>query len=244
VETRLVILGIDTCDSRGSVALRQGGSILALQRHESTEDFSSWLLPAVHRCLQSAGPALRDVDLFAVAGGPGSFTGLRVGLTTVKAWAELFGKRIVRVSRLEVMVRLAGEERGYVAASFDAQRGQIFGGLYKLNEKRGGELIEQEMVIAPGDFVNWVVHRAREQAVRWIAMDPELLSCTQAWENRVRKGSEILRCPDGLAAGVAELGEELAQQGQFTDVLQLDANYVRRSDAEIFWKDPGSHARQ
>ena len=239
----MIILAVDTCDARGSVALRHAGSLLALQRHESTEDFSSWLLPAVAECLKSGRLALCDMDVFAVASGPGSFTGLRVGLTAVKAWAELFGKKVVAVSRLELMARLAGEAPGYVAASFDAQRGQIFGGLYRLSKNRGGELIEQEMVIAPGDFVHWVAQRVGQEAVRWMAMDPELLTSTQSWKEGAVKSRQILRCPDGLAAGVAELGEERAQQGQFTDQLQLDANYVRRSDAEVFWKDPASHAR-
>lgn len=243
-ESRLVILGIDTCDSRGSVVLREAGSVVARQRHETTEDFSSWLLPAVDQCLKRGGLALCNVELFAVASGPGSFTGLRVGLTTVKAWAELFGRRIVGVSRLEVMARLAGDKPGYVTSSFDAQRGQIFGGLYRIGEKREGELIEQQMVIAPEGFVDWVAEHTGKETVRWVSMDPELLASAPSWRIRAGKGEEILRCPDGLAAGVAELGEERAEQGKFTDALHLDANYVRRSDAEIFWKDPGSHARQ
>jgi len=242
--TRLVVLGIDTCDSRGSVAVREAGCLAALQRHETAEDFSSWLLPTVELCLKGAGLALSNVDVFAVASGPGSFTGLRVGLTAVKAWVELFGTRIVGVSRLEVIARMVGEKPGLVAASFDAQRGQIFAGLYRIGDRREAELIDREMVIAPDEFVNWVAERAGQQTLRWIAMDPELLTCTPGWRIRPGKGEEILRCPDGVAAGVAELGEERARQGKFTDALQLDANYVRRSDAEIFWKDPSGHGRR
>jgi len=234
----LIILAVDSCDFRGSVALREAGSLVGLQRHERAEDFSSWLIPAVARCLEQAGLELRNVDVFAVASGPGSFTGLRVGLTATKAWAELFGKRIVAVSRLEVMTRLAGEMPGYVAASFDAQRGQIFGGLYQIGEKREGRVIDQEIVIAPDEFVKWVGERAGRESVRWIGLDPGLLTAAPGWERRAERGELILRCSCGLAAGVAELAEERAQRGEFTDALRLDANYVRRSDAEIFWKDP------
>ena len=240
----MLVLGIDTCDSRGSVALRRAASLVGLQRHETAEDFSSWLIPAAEQSLRNAGLVLRNVDLFAVTTGPGSFTGLRVGLTAVKAWAELLGKRIVGVSRLEVMARMAGEKRGYVAASFDAQRGQAFCGLYRLGEEQGSELVEQEMVIAPGEFVNWVGERAGGETVRWIALDPQLLSSTLSWRSRAGKREDILLCPDGLVAGVAELGEERAQRGLSTDALRLDANYVRRSDAEIFWKDPANHVRR
>lgn len=236
-------LGIDTCEARGSVAVRSGGALAALQRHETPEDFSSWLLPAVDSCLKEAGLSLSKLDLLGVATGPGSFTGLRVGLTAVKAWAELFGKPAVGVSRLEVMARSVGEKPGYVAASFDAQRGQIFGGLYRFDQKMRWSLIEQEMVIAADEFVRWVGERTNGETVRWITLDPELLAEVPSWKERAARGETLVRSAEELASGVAELAEELAEKGEFTDALRLDANYVRRSDAEIFWKDPGSHAR-
>ena len=156
------------------MAVRQDGALVSLQRHESSEDYSSWLLPAVERGLRSAGAILREVSLLAVASGPGSFTGVRVGLTTVKAWAELFGIKVVGVSRLEVMARQAGDAAGFVAASFDAQRGQVFGGLYKREGKRGWSLIEEEMVIAPEGFVEWAQKHAAGDSIRWITLDPGL----------------------------------------------------------------------
>ncbi len=216
---------------------------MTAQKHESAEDYSSWLLPAVERGLKSAGANLRELDLFAVASGPGSFTGVRVGLTTVKAWAELFGTRVAGVSRLEVMARQAENASGFVAASFDAQRGQVFGGLYKREGKQGWSLIEQEMVIAPDEFVRWVAERVDGGTVRWITLDPELFAEAPSWKERAAKGETLIRCAEGLAAGVAALGEERAHAGNFTDPLLLDANYLRRSDAEIFWKDPASHGK-
>ena len=216
---------------------------MALQKHESPEDYSSWLLPAVERGLRSAGANLREVGLVAVATGPGSFTGVRVGLTSVKAWAELFGMRVVGVSRLEVMALQLAEAAGFVAASFNAQRGQVFGGLYKHNGKRGWSLIEEEMVIAPDGFVKWVAECACGEPVRWITLDPELYADVPIWKERAARGESLIRSADGLAAGVAEWGEERARQGKFADPLLLDANYVRRSDAEIFWKDPVSHRK-
>jgi tRNA threonylcarbamoyladenosine biosynthesis protein TsaB len=239
----LITLGIDTCEARGSVALLKGGTLVSLEAHETTEDYSTWLLPAVRRCLLTAGAALEDVNLLAVATGPGSFTGLRVGLTTVKAWSELYGKPVVGVSRLEVMARTGGAQFGYVAASFDAQRGQVFGGLYKVASPEALDLIEQEMVIGPGEFVKWVSERTGGLAVRWITLDPQIFEGLPEWKEYADRGSTLIHCPSELAAGIAALGEERARQGRLSDALQLDANYVRRSDAEIFWKDPGSHGR-
>jgi tRNA threonylcarbamoyladenosine biosynthesis protein TsaB len=239
----LITLGIDTCEARGSVAVRRDGRLVSLQSHESSEDYSSWLLPAVERALRATGATLREVGLLAVASGPGSFTGVRVGLTTVKAWAELFGVGVVGVSRLEVMARQAADAAGFVAASFDAHRGQVFGGLYKAGGKQSWSLIEQEMVIAPDEFVKWVAKNSEGETVRWSTLDPELFADTPSWRERAAKGETLVHSGDGLAAGVAELGEERAAQGKFTDSLLLDANYVRRSDAEIFWKDPSSHGK-
>jgi len=70
---------------------------------------------------------MEQVDAYAAAAGPGSFTGVRVGLTSVKAWAEVYGKRIAAVSRLEALAAEAPEETAWVAAFFNAQRGQVFG---------------------------------------------------------------------------------------------------------------------
>ncbi len=239
----MITLGIDTCEARGSVAVRKDGVLVSVQKHESAEDYSSWLLPAVERGLSAAGVKLRDVEVLAVASGPGSFTGLRVGLTAVKAWAELFGIKVVGVSRLEVMARELSGTSGFVAASFDAQRGQVFGGLYKGEGERGWSLIEDEMVIAPDEFVRWVGQQANGDGVRWITLDKELIANVPSWKERAARGEALIHCADGLAAGIAEMGEERARMGKFTDPLVLDANYVRRSDAEIFWKDPASHGK-
>jgi len=239
----LITLGIDTCEARGSVAVRKDGALVSVEKHETGEEYSSWLLPAVERGLRSAGATMREMSLLAVASGPGSFTGVRVGLTAVKAWAELFGIKVASVSRLEVMARQVTKAAGFVAASFDAQRGQVFGGLYKREDKAGWNRIEEEMVIAPEGFVEWVKRRVSGERVEWITLDPQLFGDLPGWKERTASAESMRLSSDGLAAGVAELGEERAQEGKFTDVLLLDANYVRRSDAEIYWKDPASHGK-
>jgi tRNA threonylcarbamoyladenosine biosynthesis protein TsaB len=225
------------------VAVRKDGELASLEAHETTEDYSTWLLPAVRRCLAATGVELKSVGLLAVATGPGSFTGLRVGLATAKAWAELYRMPVVGVSRLEVMARSTGGAPGYVAPSFDAQRGQIFGGLYRAASDGEWELVEQEMVIGPGEFLKWVSERVGGAPVRWVTLDPQIYEGLPGGKEWAERGNSLIRCQGGLAAGIAELGEERASRGQLSDALQLDANYVRRSDAEIFWKDPGSHGR-
>jgi len=161
----VIVLSIDTCDLRGSVAVLQDQAILGLSAHETTEEYSSWLLPAVNALLEKAGLRMDDVGGYAAAAGPGSFTGVRVGLTSVKAWAEVYGKPVAGVSRLEAFAAESRRASNCVAAFVDAQRGQVFGGVYRRNGF-GWAKVGEEMVIAPAKFVaplkRSCLERARE----------------------------------------------------------------------------------
>src|SRR5258708_4315844 len=102
-----------------------------MEEQPSEEDYSIWLLPAVHRVLAKSSLSLAELDGYAVCAGPGSFTGLRVGLTTVKAWAEIYGKPIASLSRLEAFAVSSPEpESAFVASDIDARRDQVFAALY------------------------------------------------------------------------------------------------------------------
>jgi len=233
-------LAIDTCERRGSVAVRREGRLSAIRQHESDEDYSSWLLPAVHDLLRGSGCALKDLNLLAVATGPGSFTGLRVGLTTVKAWAEVYGTPVVGLSRLAALAHRGPEAAQYIAACYDAQRGQIFGGLFKKRPAKI-ELMEPESVLEPEAFLGLIADRCGANAVSWVTPDPELISSQAKWAERAAIGDRLFPYGDGLADSIGELAEERARNREFSDPVTLDANYVRRSDAEIFGKGSTRH---
>lgn len=230
----VIVLSIDTCDSRGSVALLRDDAVLGLIRHEARDEYSSWLLPAVNDVLKMAGLAMKDVGGYAVAAGPGSFTGVRVGLTTVKAWVEVYGKRVAAVSRLQGIAAQAGPA-DYLAPFVDAQRGQVFGAVYR--EVHGDfAMVGEEMVIAPGTFVEAVAELTGEKKVAWVSPDAALLEAETIWKGREKRGERIERASPTLAGIIGRIGMRRLQSGKATDALGLDANYVRRSDAEIFWK--------
>jgi tRNA threonylcarbamoyladenosine biosynthesis protein TsaB len=178
---------------------------------------------------------MRDVELFAVAAGPGSFTGVRVGLTTVKAWSEAYGKPIASLSRLEAIASQVMDAREYVAAFVDAQRGQVFGGLYR-REAGGLQLVDQEMVISPEGLLDWVIERAGDEPVSWISLDPGNVGSLNCWAEVAKLGAKIELSTSVLAPLIGKIGLRRAIEGRFTSALELDAKYVRRSDAEIFWK--------
>ena len=210
-------------------------AVLESVAHEVAADYSSWVLPSAERALRAAGLKMRDVEVYAVAAGPGSFTGVRVGLTTVKAWSEAYGKRIASLSRLEAIAAQASVGREYVAAFVDAQRGQVFGGLYR-REAAGLQLVDQEMVISPEGFLDWVLERAGGDAVSWISLDPEKIDSLHRWAEVENLRAKIELSTSVLAPLIGKIGLRKAIEGRFTNALELDAKYVRRSDAEIFWK--------
>jgi tRNA threonylcarbamoyladenosine biosynthesis protein TsaB len=236
----VLILALDTSDARGGVALLRDASILRTEPHTTAEDYSSWLLPAVDRTLAAANLTMRDVDVYAVAAGPGSFTGVRVGLTTVKAWSEVYARPIAAVSRLEALASESTGSAPYLAASIDARRDQIFAALYR----RQGETLERlddEMVIAPDKFLEWCIAKANSAPIDWVSTDPHCLTQTPHWSSRPALNERVEEVSPLLAHRVGQIGYRLAQQNLFTDALTLDANYIRRSDAELFLKSSSPH---
>lgn len=238
----MILLAIDTCEARGSVAVRREGNVASCLTHSDTVDYSEWLLPAVDQALKAANVGMTQVEVLAVATGPGSFTGLRVGLTTAKAWAEVYGMRVVGVSRLEAMTRPWVCHTPFLAAFYDAQRGQVFGALYN---NQSGQLarVGDELVIPPEGFVALVAEQAGAQKVGWVSQDLALVEGLHLWKQRVADGDAVHACGPQLATAIALVAEERAARGMFSDPLELDANYVRRSDAEIFWKGSSSGVR-
>ncbi|MGB2671821.1 MAG: tRNA (adenosine(37)-N6)-threonylcarbamoyltransferase complex dimerization subunit type 1 TsaB [Candidatus Acidiferrum sp.] len=231
----MILLALDTCDSRGSLAVLRDDEVLATLRHEGTSDYSTWVLPTADEALTAAGLRMVDIDVFAVASGPGSFTGVRVGLTTVKAWSEAYGKPAAGVSRLEAMGSAHPGDEGLVAAFVDAHREQVFGGLFR-RAPQGLILVEQEMVVAPEGFVKWVEERAAGKPVSWVSMDPEKISSLEVWAAHASAGESILLSPNALASAIGKIGRQRARAERLTDALGLDAEYIRRTDAEIFSK--------
>jgi tRNA threonylcarbamoyladenosine biosynthesis protein TsaB len=185
---------------------------------------------------------MAEVDAYAVMSGPGSFTGVRVGLTTVKAWAEVYGKPIVALSRLEAIASRALHGTAYVAAFADANRGYVYGAVYRRSEA-GLTALGDEMVFAPEKFVAAAADLAAGERISWASTDADAVLADAAWEGRKKLNEQIEQVSPFLAETLARLAVGRLAVGQSTDALALDANYVRRPDAEMFWKDTKAHGR-
>lgn len=220
----------------------RGAEVLEVLAHESAEEYSSWLPRAVERVVRACGQAMGAVDAYAVASGPGSFTGLRVGLTTVKAWSEVFGRPIAAVSRLEALASQADEGAKVVAAFVNAHRDQVFGAVYRRNDGRL-ERIEDEMVVAPGKFLALVREWSGAEGVGWVSPDAEHITTQEDWREREEVGEKVQKVSAVFAPVIGRIGYRKLLENRTADALTLDANYVRRSDAELLWKGGSGRGR-
>jgi tRNA threonylcarbamoyladenosine biosynthesis protein TsaB len=234
----VLTLAIDTCDARGSVCLLGELGDAKTVVHDTGEDYSVWLLRAVEQVLSACRRNFSEVGLYAATAGPGSFTGIRVALTTVKAWNEVFGVPIAPVSRLEALARQASRVSAgpdLVVACVDAGRGQVYGGIFR-RDSESLTRIGDEAVFAAGELIEAAVAAAGELGVSWVALDPAALTGAAEWESRAQRSESVQQVSGILAPAVAMLARVMATENRLTDALHLDANYIRRPDAEVKWK--------
>lgn len=228
------LLAIDTTGKDASVALAREGRLTALVAPRHSERHSVQLFRSIQQALHEGGIAQRDVDLYAVANGPGAFTGLRVGLTVVKGLAEMHRKPVVPVSVLEALCEGAGVE-GLLVPVVDAYRGQVFGGIY---DNRNGELLRraEERVLPLEEFLA-ALEAQGIQTPGCTFVGPHLNRWTTQFERSCFSASRREIISPVLADAVARRAERKFFRGEAVDALRLEANYVRRSDAELLWKE-------
>ena len=135
----MIILGIDTSSAACSAALTIDGKLVGERVMNSALTHSQTIMPAVEELLDAQGMLPADVDLFAVAAGPGSFTGVRIGVCAVKALCAGTGKNCARVDALHALALTSGFD-GLICPIFDARRNQVYTALFRGN----GETVKRE----------------------------------------------------------------------------------------------------
>jgi tRNA threonylcarbamoyladenosine biosynthesis protein TsaB len=227
------ILAVDTSTLAGSVAVLEEDRLAGLLATRSDETYSSRLFRHVKLLLDDLTLGLAQFDLYAVAAGPGSFTGLRVGLAAVKGWAEVYAKPVAPVSALEAVAAEARTGGRLLVPVIDARRGQLYAGLYERAEagfKRRGE----EVAMAPAEFLDWLAREIPAETFAFVTPTPEVLAGPLAGSSL--RGRAVEAVPSVLAPEIGRLALARARAGELVDALRLDANYIRRSDAELLWK--------
>lgn len=223
----MLLLAVDTAGTTGGVllarfeaALQSEIGVLGTSSLEPRQ-FSTQLMPAVAGILETAGISLSDVDAFAVVCGPGSFTGLRIGLSAIKALAEVTVKPIISVSRLAMMTTMvAGNscepkaEDGPVHALLDAGRGEFYHGVYR---DAGRTKVEESLQSLAG--ITDSLHRLPGPVV---AYENPVLSALNS------VGITPFRLTDVTVQDALPLILDAWRRSVFADIAHLDANYLRR----------------
>jgi tRNA threonylcarbamoyladenosine biosynthesis protein TsaB len=243
----VLILSLDTSSPSGSVAILRDEITLGVISTRAEEHYSSRIFRHLEFLLSDLTLKLADFDLFAVSAGPGSFTGLRVGLTAAKGWAEVYGKPVVGVSALEAVAFQTRADSAVLVPAVDARRGQIYFGVYR-PAAVGLVLDGGEFVVTPDEFaekLGALAHsgdndRARGErgAFNIVTPDASIVAVVSRLTSNLTAsfaGLEVV--PSVLAPSIGRIAHARALRGDVSDALTLDANYVRRTDAEMRWKD-------
>jgi len=223
-----LVLGVDTCGPSGSVALARldGESMELLGQIElAGKTYSATLVTAVGALLSKAGAKVGQLWAIAVTSGPGSFTGVRVGLGAVKGLAEPGAIPVVAVSRLAVLARKAGTE----SAALDAHRHEVF-------------------VRVAGEGANGREVLAGRAELETITPVPErVATCDDAAEKLLQAAWPHVELARGFApqaSDAIELAAAKIRAKEFADLALLDGHYLRRPDAEIFGEPLHAMARR
>ena len=213
----MVTLAVDTPTAEfGSIALADENGVREEVLVHAPQGFSQVIFGEIEALLERQRVLVSGIELFAGASGPGSFTGVRVGLSAIKGLAEVFGKRVVAVSNLEA---LAGFGEGDLRATIiTARRGEVYAAVYD----GAGNQIVPEAVLPFEKFLEILGGRQ----VEWISQGFGSLA-----------GYGGVTVPLAIAGAVARIAIRKAKQGLARDPAAIEANYVRRSDAELLWRE-------
>jgi tRNA threonylcarbamoyladenosine biosynthesis protein TsaB len=199
-----VILSIDTTSESGSIALTEGVRTIEEVAIHSPDGFGHILFQHIEQLLARHNVKVDQIDCFAAASGPGSFTGVRVGLAAAKGLAEATARKVVTVSNLRALASFGTAPLR--ATVIDARRGQVYAAVY--NEHL--EIVTAEAVL---EFHAWL---------QTLPPGVELIS--------------MIETPRALAAAIGRIANGEWESNHALDPAAVDANYIRRSDAELFWK--------
>jgi tRNA threonylcarbamoyladenosine biosynthesis protein TsaB len=222
-----LILTVATATPTGSIALTRGEELLAEQILKPAGSHSDFLIPAIDDMLNRTGVVIEEIDAFASVVGPGAFTGLRVGVSTVKGLAQATGKPVICVSSLQALALQAPAADLPVCVMLDARKGEVYSGLFQF---RNGipESMSPEQVASPESvlesidgntvFIGDGCRAYRTLIVRHCAERARFVS----WVfNPLR------------ASSAAVLAHELYRNGEVVSPLELTPVYIRLSEAEL-----------
>jgi tRNA threonylcarbamoyladenosine biosynthesis protein TsaB len=226
------ILGIETATLVSSVAIATENNLLAEITLQTKQTHSELLMPHIAKILDMAGINKTDLKAIAVSIGPGSFTGLRIGLATAKALSYALKIPLVGVPTLEALAYGCPVPGAMLAPMLDAQKGNVYQAVF---EWQDGQLKE----VMPVTVMD--IHEALERLTKYQAPVLVMGEAAVLHKEKIQQVGEnlVLAAPHvviGRAGSIAGLGQIMMKQGISHDLMALEPVYIRRSEAEVLWE--------
>ena len=242
------VLAIDTTSEHGGAAVYDQGACLSLvPNEEAASRYAVTLFGLAGQALAQAGMSFPDVELYAVSNGPGSFTGIRVGLAASQGWAKAFARPVVGVNLLEAMVEQAQPETDWAVPVLDARRGEFFAGFYRrVTEVAGsqsgfesagpGQLMHPERLETMLDALTrgGQCRTFRGGTMACLTQAHDLKA--QSLRESLTQALEAIDVSGTLLEAIARVALRACDEGNLASPEELDACYIRRSDAEMNWR--------
>lgn len=220
-----LVLALDTTREAGSLALTDGERTVREVELRTPDGFGQVLFQGIQELLESAHVKLQDCRVFAAASGPGSFTGVRIGLACIKGLAEALARPAFGISNLEALAEFGHAESR--VAVIDARRGEVYAAVY-------GREPRDERVISLAALVASLPSPDTE----FIATDAAALRTLLAGTSF--EHAMVTAAPPSQAAAIGRLAWRRFQAGGAGEAAAIEPNYVRRSDAEMLWRAPSA----
>jgi tRNA threonylcarbamoyladenosine biosynthesis protein TsaB len=240
-----LILSLETATLGGSVFLGRGKAQLAIRSGDPQVSHSNSLLSDINDCLRQAGVLLPDVDLFACAVGPGSFTGLRIGIATLKSLGATLKRPCVGIPTLNAVAHAAGNSDATVAL-LPAGRGEVFAQMFsvagdRVLERDSAAHLSPQALVEKYGTINELIwtgpgaHSQRNLLTDFAQQHGIAFTDTQSRDlaNSEARGWTLAPPNSNLAAQVAALALQKFESGDVQSAQALSAIYVRPSDAEL-----------
>lgn len=224
-----LLLAVDTSTPGGSIALCDGEEVLFECYRKLPGTHTDWLLPAIEQLFNDAGIGLHDLALLAVVHGPGSFTGLRVGMATVKGLAIGGDLPVAGISSLELLASSLPHARMPVCALLDARKKEVYAGLFDTHTGRP-EILGRELVIDPEQLLD-----SLSGDILFIGDGADVYRTLIVRQLGSRAHFAGASCSAPRASRAAALALAMRDAGQLQPLAGLSPCYIRASEAEVNW---------
>lgn len=225
------ILALDTATVVATVAIADEEKLYSeITIHSKKKNHSERLMLLIEEVLKNSDLELKDVDLFSCTVGPGSFTGLRIAIATIKGLAQSLDKPIVPLSTLQALAYNLPFSREIICPIIDAQRDQVYTCFYKWTGE-GLQALTQESVYSIDELLNIIADQGKEVVLLGDGIKKIPSESLEKYKNLLKVAPVSSRMPK--ASSLAGLSLDLAKKGEFMNYSNIEPNYMRKSQAEI-----------